>query len=104
MALDLPTRLPNVPEPLRRNYRDHFLRVMERNKFHRSERPGKGPNGEPNWMIFERQKLYFEVNQERAKWGKRPMSMGPILQVEKQANGDERKFAWYLACLVVDTA
>lgn len=74
----------------------------------RSKRPNliSAPGGgtECEWVRFERNAMWGEVNRIRDERGLRPISLGGILRVEQQAAGHSDytgKFAFYCAELAI---
>ncbi len=62
-------------------------------------------NGEPAFVLFERNAMFDAVTRERAKLGKGPRSMADLERVESQASGHSdysSKFALYCAELVLN--
>lgn len=60
-------------------------------------------DGEPGWVLHERETMHAAVNQARAEAGKQPLPIAAIEAVEQQACGHSdysSKFALYCAELV----
>lgn len=71
----------------RRALIDWFYRELCKAQLERSARPGMTDAGEPEWVVFEREKLLELINLRRAKLGKLAVSMDSVEQVENFAVG-----------------
>lgn len=66
---------------------DWFVRELSKVQQERSAREGITDFGEPEWALFEREKLLELVNAERARRGFPPTSAEAIIRVETSASG-----------------
>ena len=88
--------------------RDRFRAVLAAAQEQRGQRPDviTLPDGdrEFEWVLFERQKMFAEVNQVRAEQGLPLVEMGSVERVERQACGHvdySQKFAFYCSELAL---
>lgn len=71
----------------RRALIDWFVRELSAAQQERSARDGITDFGEPEWAVFEREKLLELVNAERARRGFPPASAEAVVRVENYASG-----------------
>lgn len=92
---------------LKLDIRAKLLKVLSAAAKERSKRQNwirTGTRTEIGWVIYEREQMYFAVNQERSTRGLPPVTMKDIERVEQTATGHvdyAEKFALYCAELVL---
>lgn len=71
----------------RRALIDWFVRELSEAQQERPARENMTDFGEPEWALFEREKLLELVNAERGRRGFPPAGAEAIIRVENSANG-----------------
>lgn len=97
--------LADSPIPIKLALRDKMYRVFFEASSERDQRQNFVDGRYPEWVIYERQRMWETVNQERAKLGKPPVEISVVERVERIACGHvdySSKYALYCAELVLD--